>query len=61
MVNSTPRLLGTDWVGPTAVLVVWRKSVGTATVSVTWLITLKGEGQNRPWVSGTLIYEGVSS
>jgi hypothetical protein len=26
-------------------------------IGMTWLITLGG--QNRPWVLGTLIYEGV--
>ena len=46
--------------GPRTGLVVWGKSVGAATISVTWLITLKGGGQNRPWASGTLIYEEVS-
>ena len=31
--------------------------VALSTVGVTWIVTLVG--QNRPWLLGTLIYEGV--
>jgi hypothetical protein len=39
-----------------------RRQVSCVTVvaiGVTWLIILGGGVQNRPWVLGTLIYEGV--